>query len=85
MTVQLLPTLPPKLRGVQITEQPDGKYSVYTDTGQGAKLEEEVLLGKDLDEQGAFDMVESFTPTTEKSKRNAAPQRKIVSEEEVSA
>lgn len=81
MAVELVPTLPKNMRGVQIIEQPDGKYSVYSDTGLWAKLENEILLGKDLNEQETFDMVESFEPITEKRKREAAPQRGITKEE----
>ena len=60
MSVKLLPTLPAGARGVQIIEQNDGKYSLYTESGAWKKLEEEVLLGKDLTEDETVELVDQF-------------------------
>lgn len=53
----------PQVRGVQIIEQNGGLlYSLYTESGPWIRLEDETLLGKDLTEQEAFDMADTFKP-----------------------
>ena len=52
----------PKPRGVQIIEQENGLYSLYTESGPWLSVDTETLLGKDLNEQQVFDMADTFKP-----------------------